>query len=251
MNDLSGKLRKENSYILVAMNKVAIIAAMHGDEVYGIDLYDAFIKQHPELSSSVRLVIGNEAAHQKNIRFIDKDMNRQYASTSKSHEQDEIIRVNNEIRGFETDYIIDIHTTRRDSGIFFISDTPNKKRQHIYNMLDIDICIMEDEVIKTSLIGSYDNAVSLEYSLRSINQKTTDKFIAALANLVHGQSTRMNNSRFYYAKRLISKNEWQEQQNLKNYDKTPAGIALMVPKDLSEMDAEYFGFWCEAKICQP
>lgn len=131
------------------MNKVMIIAAMHGDETYGIDLYDHFMQLHPLLVPNIRLVIGNKKAYDRKIRFIDADMNRQYNTVHDNHEKTEIARVDNEIRKFNPDYIIDIHTTRRNSGIFFISDTPKKSRQQIYNMLDIDICIMQNSIIKS------------------------------------------------------------------------------------------------------
>ncbi len=129
------------------MNKVAIIAAMHGNEVYGIKLYELFIRQHPELAQYVRLIIGNKEAYDKNVRFIEANMNRQYNSNKQSHEQNEIARVHSEINEFNPDYIIDIHTTKRDSGIFFISDIPNPMKQRIYDMLD--------KVVNTSLIGRY------------------------------------------------------------------------------------------------
>ena len=226
---------------------MTIIAAMHGDEVYGIELYDHFTKKYPSLSSSVQLIIGNKLAYEKNVRFIDADMNRQYGSRYRTHEQCEVTRVDSQIKKFNPKYIIDVHTTRRNSGIFFISDSPNKKRQRIYDMLDIDICIMKDRVIKTSLIGNYSNAVSLEYSIRSITLRKTQQFIDALAGLVQGSKQEIDNNRIYYAKKLISKDEWQNHKELKNYDKTPEGIALMVPADTSEMDAEYFGFWCSRR----
>lgn len=227
------------------MNKVSIIAAMHGDEVYGIELYNAFVKRYPDKANKVKIIIGNEKAHQQNVRFIDADMNRQYSAAGSSHERQEIARVDAALKAFGPDYIIDIHTTKRDSGIFFISDKPNRVRQRIYDMLDIDVCIMKDVVIRQSLIGAYENAVSLEYSLRSISQETTSSFVDALFGLVYDSSIERNNRRKYVATRLISKDEWEKYKGLKSYEQKPEGISLMVPADISEMNATYFGFWCE------
>lgn len=226
------------------MNKVAIIAAMHGNEVYGVKLYELFTKRYPRLANSVKLIIGNKAAHNKNVRYIDADMNRQYGATKQSHEQNEITRVDSELNEFKPDYIIDIHTTKRNSGIFFISDTPNTARRRIYDMLDMDVCIMQDSVIKRSFIGTYPNAVSLEYSLRSITKDTTEKFINALSKLVEDDSVKTHNERQYVATKLITKSEYHKYEGLKNHDNKPEGLALMVPADISEMDAEYYGFWC-------
>lgn len=226
------------------MKKATIIAAMHGDEVYGVELYEQFIKLSPELKSYIQLIIGNEEAYKQQTRFIDVDMNRQYQVDDGSYESAEIERVDRLINVFQPDYIIDIHTTRRDSGVFFISDTINAKRQRIYNMLDIDVCIMKDRVIKQSLIGNYPNAVSLEYSLASISDTTTTTFIDSLRSLVVEEKVNVDNKHLYRVSNLITREEWKKYKGLKNYEVRSEGMALMVPRDTSEMDAEYFGFWC-------
>lgn len=174
-------------------------------------------------------------------------MNRQYQAEVASYESKEIKRVNQLISRFNPDYIIDVHTTRRNSGVFFISDIVNTERQRIYDMLDIDVCIMQDKVVKQSLIGNYPNAVSLEYSLASISEETTTKFVESLNELVLEKTSRAHNKRLYRVSRLIKKEEWQKYKGFTNYELEPEGMALMVPKNVSEMDAEYFGFWC-AKI---
>lgn len=225
------------------MKKVTILAAMHGIETYGIDLYNEFVKTYPELSHNVQLIIGNERAYKDQIRYIDVDMNRHYGSTASTHESTEIARVESALEQFNPDYIIDIHTTKRDSGVFFISDTPNDTRKVLFDMIPIDVCAIKDPVIKKSFIGNHDNAVSLEYSLRSITKQTTTAFVHALANVIN-EKPNNNIGTFYDVSRLISKQEWLDYPGLKNHDTKPQGTALMVPADSSEMDAEYYGFWC-------
>lgn len=129
------------------MKKVTIIAAMHGIETYGIDLCNEFVKTYPELSHNIQLIIGNERAYKDQIRYIDVDMNRHYGSTDSTHESTEIARVENALEQFSPDYIIDIHTTKRDSGVFFISDTPNETRKVLFDMIPIDVCVIKDPVI--------------------------------------------------------------------------------------------------------
>ena len=226
------------------MKKVTIISAMHGDEVYGIELFKQFTSAFPELKSYVQLIVGNEEAYRQQKRFIDVDMNRHYRVGDDSYESGEIKRVDQLIKDFQPDYIIDIHTTRRNSGIFFISDTINARRRQIYDMLDIDVCIMKDSVIKQSLIGNYPNAVSLEYSLASISDTTTMTFINSLRKLLIEEKGSVNNGHLYTISKLITKQEWRRYNSLANYDLRPEGMALMVPKDISEMDAGYYGFWC-------
>ena len=194
-----------------SLKKIAIVAAMHGDEIYGIELYDEFCKRYPLLAKdNVKLFIGNERAHKRNTRYIDEDMNRIYGSENESHESLEVARLDQELQDFVADYIIDIHTTKRSSGIFFISDIINKDRQDIINMLDIDVCIMKDSVIKRSFIGNHHNAVSLEYSLRDISHKTTEQFVEALKRLVTSDTKSLTNKKLYEAKSLISMDQWKQ-----------------------------------------
>ena len=231
------------------MKRVTILAAMHGTETYGIDLHDEFVKKFPELAKYVQLLIGNELAYRNQVRYIDIDMNRHYGDSSITHESKEIDRVEAALDSFHPDYIIDIHTTKRNSGVFFISDTPNDARKTIFDMIPVDICIMKDPVVKKSFIGNYNKAVSLEYSLRSISDETTTAFINALANVVK-EKPNNNKGTLYDVSRLISKREWLKYSGLKNYDANPEGVALMVPVDTSEMDAEYYGFWCTESVVQ-
>lgn len=225
------------------MKRITILAAMHGMETYGIDLYDDFIKEYPALSKYVQLVIGNERAYHEKVRFIDADMNRQYASIEISHESKEIKRVERLIESFAPDYIIDIHTTKRDSGIFFISGEMNNVRKNICSVFPYDICVMKDAVINTSFIGHHNNAISLEYSLRSISDNTTNIFIKALSKIIN-EKTSLNHGKIYSTDRLVSKEEWLKYKGIKNYDILPEGTALMIPANNLEMDAEYYGFWC-------
>ena len=227
--------------------KVAILAAMHGEEVYGIELYEEFTRKHPHLASYIALVIGNKRAVAEYTRFIDIDMNRAYNNPTPVHETVEIERVTTELIEINPDYILDIHTTRRDSGVFFITDSLTPTKHTICELLDIDICVMKDEVINSSFIGNNSKAVSLEYSLKSISKQTTDQFVERLKQLIERGTLNADGyqRKVYDVQRLISKSEYKEYSSLKNRDVRAEGVALMVPKDASEMDAEYFGFWCK------
>ena len=226
------------------MKSLLILAAMHGDEVYGIELYNAFVLAHPDLSDYIKLVIGNEAAYEKSTRFIDSDLNRHYNSSLTDHESTELDRIEKVISDIGPDYVLDIHTTRRSSGIFYISDELNESRTRLCAMLSFDICVMRDAVIRKSFIGNHDNAISLEYSLDAISTQTTNDFVEAARKLIDDEPSVLDESKIYHADRLITYDEWSKYPGLKNRDLEAEGIALMVPADQSEMDAEYYGFWC-------
>ncbi len=220
---------------------------MHGDEVYGIELYNAILTKHPELADYISLIVGNERAYSERKRYIDTDMNRSFGLAKESHELQEIARLKTTLRTTKPDYILDIHTTRRDSGNFFISGELNASRIAICSLFNFDVCVMKDPVINTSFIGNNSKAISLEYSLKSIDASTTLNFIENTTKLIT-QAPLANantNQTIYEVERLISPDEYSSYSPLVNYEIKNEGTALMVPKDESEMDAEYFGFWCK------
>ena len=220
---------------------------MHGNEVYGIELYNAFVKKFPKLKPYINLVIGNKKAFSKNSRFIDTDMNRAYGIANPGHENSEIKRAEKEMEAFKPDYIIDVHTTRRSSGIFFITDTMEGVKNDLCSALNIDVLVMGHEYTKNSFVGTHELAVSIEYSLVCISQKTTDDFVRSAQSLIEGISTPVQlNRAIYNLSRPITENEFAKYPKLKSYDKKVEGVAMMVPKNHSEMDAEYYGFWCKS-----
>lgn len=230
----------------VIMKKVTIFSAIHGDEVYGIELYESFIEKYPGLKDWVRLTIGNKKANNKKVRFIDTDMNRAYGVDDVGHEAVEIARVEDELEQFTPDYIFDVHTTRRSSGVFYITDSLNSPKYEICSKLDIDVLIMKHGYVNNSFVGTHHKAVSLEYSLNSISSITTSNFIDGIAELIIGDMrSKILNRRIFELRSIITKEQFNNYSNLKSYDEKPEGTALMVPKDESEMDAEYFGFWCK------
>jgi Succinylglutamate desuccinylase / Aspartoacylase family len=228
------------------LHKIAILAAIHGDEIYGNELYEAFIATHPELAANISLLIGNQAAYEKQVRYIDTDMNRSYNGDPSSHETIEISRLSEELASINPDYIFDVHTTRRDSGIFFITDSIDGAKGQACSILDVDVIVMEDSVIRTSFIGNTPGSVSLEYSLNAITSETTNDFVNGVYQLIaDNATTKTNKQKRFRVRSLITKEQYEAYESLKNHDQKPEGVALMVPRDMGEMDAEYYGFWCE------
>ncbi len=227
------------------MKKIALLAAMHGNETYGFELFDSFVKLYPELQSQVKLVIGNIEAFKRKIRFIDNDMNRSYAKDAIGHEKSEILRTEKILTEFNPDFIIDIHTTKRDSGIFFLSNGLSKAKNKICEQIGYDVVVLNHDFTRHSFIGNHDNAISLEYSLSMISGNTTLSFCNNLASLIKGETKWTPKQKVYNFLREISKVEYEHYSGLANYENKTEGVAIMVPKDKSEMDAEYYGFWCK------
>jgi succinylglutamate desuccinylase len=122
------------------------IAGMHGNEHAGIDASQLLLKMlevehiskpHFKFNGRLVILVGNVAAAKKSIRYIDKDLNRIWykdridflkirPKRNNSHEELEMMSllatIEREIARYKPKqiYVIDLHTTSADGGIFVV-----------------------------------------------------------------------------------------------------------------------------------
>src|SRR3989338_2173194 len=115
---------------------VVIIGAMHGDERVGAHVIKMLKEEliTEKICGEIYLIIGNPKAYEKNVRFIDADLNRLFGE-----DFDQIAKKNirhltgEEKRALEiapilakADYLLDIHSTIKKSVPFiYIKNSPN------------------------------------------------------------------------------------------------------------------------------
>jgi len=108
-------------------NKILFILATHGDESFSIDVLKKIESNYPKAVYGYDWVIGNEKALKEKVRFIKTDLNRSAPGRddSSSYEEKrvaELIRLANKYK-----YVIDIHGTISNTGIFTIIPKPDIK----------------------------------------------------------------------------------------------------------------------------
>ncbi|NTS75624.1 aspartoacylase [Catenovulum sp. SM1970] len=112
----------------MAIKQVAIVGATHGNEITGYYLLQKW-QQQPELiqrsSFNTRTLLANPKAVEINRRYVDQDLNRQFAShnladeTLGGYEQNRAKVINAELGpkgASKTDLVIDLHTTTSNMG---------------------------------------------------------------------------------------------------------------------------------------
>lgn len=57
---------------------VAIIGAIHGDEPCGVSAIDRLIADDPTVNRPVKLIVANEEAFERDVRYVDADLNRAF-----------------------------------------------------------------------------------------------------------------------------------------------------------------------------
>ena len=114
---------------------VFVVGGTHGNERTGVTLVQHWLQNPAEIQRktfTTELLLGNPAAIQKNIRFIDRDLNRSFLSryidgeTAETHESTrarEIVATLQSGHTGKRTFAIDLHTTTAHMGITLITNT--------------------------------------------------------------------------------------------------------------------------------
>lgn len=125
---------------------ILFFAAVHGDEKIGINVMN---KLEKNLILKISWLIANEKANEKGVRFIDVDLNRAAPGIKKAKQYEfrrakELIEI---AKNFK--YIIDLHGTKANSGIFTIITNPKIENLLLASALPIkNIVIWNSDKIK-------------------------------------------------------------------------------------------------------
>ncbi|MFC4542121.1 succinylglutamate desuccinylase/aspartoacylase family protein [Halosolutus amylolyticus] len=68
--------------------ELAVVAGVHGDEPCGVRAVERLLDERPTVERPVKLVVANEAALERRVRFVDEDLNRAFPGDpdAKTHE---------------------------------------------------------------------------------------------------------------------------------------------------------------------
>lgn len=90
---------------------VAVVGAVHGDEPCGATAIDRLIEDDPPLRRSVKLIVANPEALERDVRYVDADLNRAFDETiaADAHERDLAEQLAAELQGTTA---LSIHSTQ-------------------------------------------------------------------------------------------------------------------------------------------
>lgn len=118
--------------------KVLFIVATHGDEPIGLLAISKLAKRMDKFD----WIIGNPRALLQNKRYIDRDLNRS-ASVTQTDGSYEITRAKEIIvLSKKYRYMIDIHGTKKQTGIFIIITKVSKENLELASRLDIQRIVL-------------------------------------------------------------------------------------------------------------
>ena len=101
--------------------ELAIVGGIHGDEPCGVRAIERLMEEEPPVEQPVKLIVANELAYERGVRYVDVDLNRAFSDEAQptAHEVRLAEQLAAEIEGLTA---FSIHSTQSYDEPFAVSD---------------------------------------------------------------------------------------------------------------------------------
>lgn len=116
---------------------VAVVGAVHGDEPCGARAIERFLDSDPEVDRAAKLIVANELALERGVRYVETDLNRALPGDPESDLYEERLahELLTEVRGCTT---LGIHSTVSYDGAFANVAYLNERKREVAAHLPVD-----------------------------------------------------------------------------------------------------------------
>jgi len=144
--------------------EVAVVGGIHGDEPCGATAVEAVLAADPDVQRPVKLIVANEEALERGVRYVESDLNRAFPGSREAdtHEGRLAHELLTEIRGCE---ILSLHSTRSYPAPFALVDEMDGHAGSICPYLSVEAAVETSQYSEGRLI-SYPDVVELECGLQ-------------------------------------------------------------------------------------
>ncbi|CAI49793.1 AstE domain protein [Natronomonas pharaonis DSM 2160] len=144
--------------------EVAIVGGIHGDEPCGPAAVEALLDAAPDVERPVKLVVANEKALARGVRYVDEDLNRAFPGDpdADTHEGRLAHELLGEIRGCE---ILSLHSTQSYPEPFALVDERDGYARSVCSYLSVEALVETAQYSGGRLIA-YPGVVELECGLQ-------------------------------------------------------------------------------------
>jgi hypothetical protein len=208
--------------------ELAVVGAIHGDEPCGARAVEKLIDDPPPVERPVKLVVANEAALERGVRYVDEDLNRAFpgAPDADSHEGRLAHALLGELEGC---IAFSIHSTQSYDRPFAVVDGLGPLAEAIPPYLAVDAVVDVGPFTEGRLIGHAD-VVEVEAGLQGSPAAARNaaslarEFLGAVGALPAGP--RHGGVPVYRLRRLLSKRPGGEYAvPVANFERVDAGQA--------------------------
>lgn len=176
--------------------EIAIVGGIHGDEPCGPIAVEDLLSEAPDVERPVKLIVANEKALSRGVRYVDEDLNRAFpgAPDAETHEGQLAHELLTEIRGYE---ILSLHSTRSYAAPFALIDSLDGYARSICPYLSVE-ALVETAGYSTGRLIAYPDVIELECGLQrstaaAENAKTLVREFLVATGALSGKTSRPRN----------------------------------------------------------
>ena len=154
--------------------EVAVVGAIHGDEPCGARAIERLVSEDPPVQRPVKLVVANEEALERGVRYLDEDLNRAFPgdATAETHEGRLAHDVAREIRGCTT---LAIHSTQSFGEPFAVVRSVDAVSRTVAPRLPVVALVETDEHSEGRLI-EFPHVVEVEAGLQGSDEAAENAY---------------------------------------------------------------------------
>jgi|ERR1700741_803954 len=227
------------------MKRILLLGSQHGNELLGEQLY-GYIQRHcVTLLPHITYKVANPQAHRQNKRYIETDMNRSYVASPVSYEERRAAKIMQYLQAKDFDLVLDLHSTACDQPPSILIRSVNLRNRDFLRASHIEhVVMMQHEIVKSSLIGNVEYAISMEVSNQQITDELLNKLTQDILRYVNGGLQPVQKD-IYVVDRLVLKAEVSAVQaaTLKNFRYSALGYyPILIGKNSYKKNTNYLGF---------
>lgn len=207
---------------------LAVVGSIHGDEPCGAHAIETLLEEAPAVERPVKFIIANERALDRNVRYVETDMNRVFPGDpdAEAYETRLAHELLDELRGCTT---LSMHSTQSYGGPFAIVDEAGPLATSICPYLSVDVLVETAEFVENTLVG-YVDVVEVECGMQGSDQATENaiqivrEFLTAAGALPGSIEPREQAIPVYQLQKLIPKQPADSYTvHVKNFERVAEG----------------------------
>lgn len=211
-------------------NKIAVIACIHGNEPYGLEVCK-------KLPASCSFFIANEKAIKKNKRFLDVDLNRCFPGKINGNNEERIAyELVQKLKNF--DYVIDLHSTPHSCPLFGIITKPNNEKIKFAKLLGLKKLVIMNPLYASgrALIDFVKCGISLEVGPHDRIENSYE-VLTAINSLLKKRNSKESEFEMYKVFSIIKGKILKIL--IKNFQKIKKGQPIAIKTDNSILTAPF------------
>ena len=172
--------------------EIAVVGGIHGDEPCGVRAVEQLIEREPDVDRPVKCIVANEEALERDVRYVDADLNRVFPGDpdSDAHEERLAASLLAELKGCTT---LSMHSTQSYTGTFAVlADETLTLARSVCPYLTLDAAVDASAFTEGRLI-EHAPVIEVECGYQGSEQATenastiAEEFLAALGALPGGE----------------------------------------------------------------